>query len=240
MEERPDFLPAWLGLGELFLDQGRLDELDQVVQNLNSLPSLLLVPSVVNEGLLLKARALLARKEYDPARMILEEVNATNPRWIYPRVILSHVLLHDGKDLAAAERVLREIVDLDPGQTESWRNLAVLFRHQGNLAQAAGICRSARMHCPQDIDLLLFQGIVLRESGEHPEAEGCLIGVVSSQWPAASKKLEQCRIEARHQLALLYLATGRFAEAEAQWREVLVECPDHRPAQNGLQCLHRQ
>jgi hypothetical protein len=53
---------------------------------------------------------------------------------------------------------LREVVDLEPGQAESWRNLAVLLRHQGELAQAAGVCRSARAHCLQDVDLLLLQG----------------------------------------------------------------------------------
>jgi tetratricopeptide (TPR) repeat protein len=245
VDERPDFLPAWLGLGELFLEQGRLDELDQAVEKLDSLSSVLPVPSVVNETLLLKARGLLARKDYEPARAILDELGARNPRWVYPRVILSHVLLQASRgreppeNAAAAERVLREIVDLDPGQAESWRNLAVLLRHQGKLAQAAGVCRSARAHCPQDVDLLLLQGIVLRENGDFPEAEGCLLAVLSGQWPVPTKKAQECRVEARHQLAFLYVGTGRHLEAEAQWREVLAECPGHAAARQGLRSLHR-
>src|SRR5207248_750492 len=127
------------------------------------------------EGRVLRARGMLARKEYGPAKGILREVAAKNPGWVYPRIILSHVLLQEGQDEAAAEQVLREIVELDPSQAESWRNLAVLYRHQGmtdpvayatRLAQAAAVCRSARVHCTRDPDLLLLQGIVLREMGD--------------------------------------------------------------------------
>jgi hypothetical protein len=41
-------------------------------------------------------------------------------------------------------------------------------------------------------------------------------------------------------LALLYGETGRIHEAEAQWREVLAECPDHAAAHQGLVELSRQ
>ncbi len=193
-----------------------------------------------NEGLVLKARGLLARKDYEQAQAILEELSARNPRWVYPKVILSHVLLQEGKDSAAAERVLREIVDLDPSQGESWRNLAVLLRHQAKLAQAAGVCRSARLHCPQDVDLILLQGVVLRENGDLEDAETCFLAVIGSHWPVHSQKAQQGRIEARHQLALLYGATDRLQEAEAQWREVLAESPEHSGAHQGLDTLQRQ
>jgi glycosyltransferase involved in cell wall biosynthesis/Tfp pilus assembly protein PilF len=305
VEERPDFLPAWLGLGELYLAQGRLEDVDRVVESLagkdhhpridtngheerkeinhgehgehgengQGLPltthdspltpplithhssritasdsSAFSAPSAVhsNEALLLKARNLLARKEFESARAILEELGAGNPRWVYPKVILSHVLLQASRErerpenLVAAESVLRQIVDLDPSQAESWRNLAVLLRHQGKLAQAAGVCRSARVHCPQDVDLLLLQGIVLRENADWEDAETCLLAVISGHWPVPSQKTQQGRVEARHQLALLYGQTGRLQEAEAQWREVLAECPDHAAARQGLLDLSRQ
>jgi hypothetical protein len=86
----------------------------------------------------------------------------------------------------------------------------------------------ARQHCPRDIDLLLLQGIILRETSAFPEVEGCLIAVLSGQWLAASKKQAQCRREARHQLALLYVATARFAEAEA-----LANGPVFHPVADG-------
>jgi hypothetical protein len=40
-------------------------------------------------------------------------------------------------------------------------------------------------------------------------------------------------------LALIFMATGRLAEAEGQWREVLADCPDYTPAQAYLEELHR-
>jgi Tfp pilus assembly protein PilF len=176
---------------------------------------------------------------------------------VYPKVILSHVLLQKDaasrererpENQAAAERVLREIVDLDPSQAESWRNLAVLLRHQGKLAQATGVCRSARTHCPHDVDLLLFHGVVLRENGDFEDAETCLLAVISGHWPvphplprpSPTRGEGEKRVEARHQLALLYGQTGRIQEAEAQWREVLAECPDHPAARQSLLDLRRQ
>ena len=72
-------------------------------------------------------RALLKRKEFSSARAILEPVIAHNPRALRPRVILSHVLLQDGRDLLAAESALRDILTLDPGNAEAGHNLAVLL-----------------------------------------------------------------------------------------------------------------
>src|SRR5207245_11142608 len=101
-------------------------------------------------------------------------------------------------------------------------------------------CRSARAHCPQDVDLLLLQGIVLRENGDFPEAEGCLLAVVGGQWPVPTEKAQKCRIEARHQLAFLYVGTGRHLEAESQWSEILAECPEHAAARQGLLDLRQR
>jgi tetratricopeptide (TPR) repeat protein len=38
LAERPDFVPGWISLGELFLAQGRLTELDEVLCRLGTLP----------------------------------------------------------------------------------------------------------------------------------------------------------------------------------------------------------
>jgi Flp pilus assembly protein TadD len=271
--EQPEHLPAWLGLGELYLAQAKWPELEDVVESLviatqsvepcvptedrgNERTPLTTHDSPLTpyqaEGQVLRARGMLARKEYEPAKNILREVVAKNPAWVYPRVILSHVLLQEDRDEAAAEQVLREIVEIDPSQAESWRNLAVLYRHRGRLAEASAVCRSARVHCTRDPDLRLLQGIVLREMGDLVGAETCLMGVIGepgcvsarSDEPGAlatgvSKGRER-RLQARHNLALVFAATGRFAEAEAQWHEVLSECPDYEPARSGLADLHRR
>jgi tetratricopeptide (TPR) repeat protein len=293
VEEQPEHLPAWLGLGELYLAQGKWEQLDRVVESLGIAtqsvetcvptedrgnekitdpgneknitgPLITHNSSLITyqtpltphqaEGQVLRARGLLARKEYEPAKAILRDLITKNPAWVYPRIILSHVLLQEAQDEAAAERVLREIIEMDPSQAESWRNLAVLYRHQSRLAQAAAVCRSARVHCTRDPDLLLLQGIVLREMGDLIGAETCLLGVVSAgsgdpRTAGASEpgalatggaRARDRILQARHNLALVYAASGRLAEAEGQWHEVLADCPDYAPAREGLEELHRR
>ena len=80
-------------------------------------------------------------------------------------------------------------------------------------------------------------------------AETCLLGVVSSPLapreegrPLAERegyKMRERLLQARHNLALIFMATGRFAEAEGQWREILADYPDYAPARAGLAELER-
>jgi hypothetical protein len=86
---------------------------------------------------LLEARALLARKEFGAARLLLEGVISRHPESIYPWVILSHVLLQEGRDRGSAERALREILAREPQHAEAWHNLHVLL-HQQSRPSAAG------------------------------------------------------------------------------------------------------
>jgi tetratricopeptide (TPR) repeat protein len=120
--EQADFVPAWLGLGELYLAQGRQADLEDVAGQLaNGLGRPV-------EGSVLRARGHLARREFAAARSLLEAAIAEAPREVWPRTILSHVYLQEGEDWAAAERALRDILQLDPQHAEARRNLEVLRR----------------------------------------------------------------------------------------------------------------
>jgi hypothetical protein len=44
--------------------------------------------------------------------------------------VLSHCLLKKGRDLAAAERVLRKVRELDPGNAEAPKNLPLLLQQR--------------------------------------------------------------------------------------------------------------
>jgi tetratricopeptide (TPR) repeat protein len=126
LAERPDFLPSWLGLAEAHLRRGRWDEVEQIARQVETLPQ-----GAAVEAALLRARVCLARKEYAPARSLLEGAIGHAPRALGPRVLLSHALLQEGQDPDAAEQVLRAILDLDPAQAEARHNLAVLLRDRG-------------------------------------------------------------------------------------------------------------
>jgi tetratricopeptide (TPR) repeat protein len=125
--EQPDFLPAWLGLADLYLAQQRWPDLDRVVGCLQDRP----------ETAVLRGRAHLARREFGPAREILRAAIAEQPRALWPRVILSHVLLQEGCDWDAAEQALLDVLSPAPEHAEARRNLAVLRRQLGR-APGAG------------------------------------------------------------------------------------------------------
>jgi GT2 family glycosyltransferase/tetratricopeptide (TPR) repeat protein len=131
--EAPGFAPAWLGLGELYLHEGRWAELEEAAARLEA------DAIAAAEAAALRARGQLARREFAAARACLEEVIVREPQALRPRIILSHVLLQEGRDWAAAEQALRTVLARDPGQDEARRNLAVLLRQQGRDAEMAGV-----------------------------------------------------------------------------------------------------
>jgi GT2 family glycosyltransferase/Flp pilus assembly protein TadD len=122
--ERPDFLPSWIGLGELYLSSGRWKEFEEVVQHLDA------HPGAGFEGEVMRARGHMARREFGPALGLLRRVTSQHPNAVWPRVILSHALLQEGKDLAAAEQALRDVLTLDPGHSEARHNLSLVLRNQ--------------------------------------------------------------------------------------------------------------
>jgi tetratricopeptide (TPR) repeat protein len=136
LDEQPGFMPSWLGLGELYLAQVRLHDLDTVIAGLehgvNGYASV--------EVPILRARRRMARKEFSAARDVLEEAISRKPDAVYLWVILSHALLQEGKDWQQAEEALRTVLRLDPGNAEARNNLALLLaNHEERLAAVAGI-----------------------------------------------------------------------------------------------------
>ncbi len=226
LAERPEYVPAWQRLAELFAGQGRWDELDQ------ALPHLADQPHLADDVAVLRARGLLARQSFAAARQELETVLARAPQALIPHILLTHVLLQEGRDAAAAEEALRAVVRLDPRQDESWRNLVTLLRHEDRSAEALAACEAARMYCPDNDDLPLLHALVLHERGDRAEAEACLRQFLDK--PAAPSDPgplgRQRRREARHHLAVLCREQNRPAEAEAQWRALAAEFPEHAPA----------
>jgi GT2 family glycosyltransferase/Flp pilus assembly protein TadD len=124
LAEAPDFVPSLHGLAGVLLRRERWPEVAEIAGRLEELTGGWEAP-------VLRARLLLARKDFAGARALLAPVLEAHPREVYPWLILSHVLLQEGQDLAAAERVLRTVLELQPGHPEAQRNLAVLLRQRG-------------------------------------------------------------------------------------------------------------
>jgi tetratricopeptide (TPR) repeat protein len=124
--DHPEQAICWVGLAELYLGQRRWADFEQALAWLEQ-------GGGGTDSVVLRARGLLARREFDAARQVLTEAIAREPAALLPRVVLSYVLLQKGSDPAVAERALLDVLALCPEHAEARRNLAVLR------AQRAGV-----------------------------------------------------------------------------------------------------
>jgi tetratricopeptide (TPR) repeat protein len=125
LAEQPDFTAARLGLGELYLAQGRWQEVEQVSAQLQADPR-----TAVEAGVL-RAQKHLAWGEFAAARQVLGEVITRAPQALGPRLVLSRVLWAEGRDPAATEQALRDVLALDPNNSEARGNLMALGHRGG-------------------------------------------------------------------------------------------------------------
>ena len=119
LTEQPDFLVAWLCLCDIMLTQGRWNDAEQLSREIETRSE-----GHVN-SLLLRARSSMFRKDYAIARQQAEQAIALAPRAIWPREVLSHVLVQEGRDWLAAEQALRDVLALQPNHSTALLNLAV-------------------------------------------------------------------------------------------------------------------
>jgi tetratricopeptide (TPR) repeat protein len=221
--EEPGFLLAWKELAELYLAQQNWAAFQDALGRLSAEGPMAL------ERLVLEGQAHLARREFGPARTVLEAARDRFPKAFFPRLYLSRVLLEEGQDPDGAEAALRDLVRGAPRAAEPWRNLAVLLSRRGRPAEAVAVARTGRKHCPQDAGLLLFEGVFAAEAGDLATAEPLLLRYLQGL-PAGGT----ATIEARQKLAEIYLQRGRIADAETQWRALLADQPAFGAAWRGL------
>jgi GT2 family glycosyltransferase/predicted Zn-dependent protease len=124
LREHPGYLAAILGLGDLYLAQGRWGDVESVIRHLRA------TPHGMVEADVLEARGHLARKDFVMARLLLQETLAREPSALWPRVVLTRVLLEQGHDAVAAEKALRDVLELAPNHAEARHNLDLLLKQQ--------------------------------------------------------------------------------------------------------------
>ncbi|MBX9680049.1 MAG: glycosyltransferase [Gemmataceae bacterium] len=132
LQERPDFEPAALGLGELLIRRDRLDELADVLDELRK--------TGVSKSRIqwLEAKSLVQKKNYVDAKRLLKDVIENDPQAIGPRVLLSQALIQEGRDWEAAEQALLDVLALDPQHKDARHNLQVLKRQRRPSGLTAG------------------------------------------------------------------------------------------------------
>ncbi len=120
--ERPDFGPAWLGLGESLISRGLWPEAARVIGKVEDA-----LPSGI-EGSILRARLAVSRGDYRGGKRELKRVCMRVPQAALPRVVLAQILLLEGRDRGAAARAIDEALIAEPGNPEANRLLRLLAR----------------------------------------------------------------------------------------------------------------
>lgn len=229
LAERPDFVPAWLGLAELLLAERRWDDLEAAASGLAA------GSGAATEATVLRARSRLARGDFGGARTLLDGAIAADPRALWPRVIRTHALLQEGKDLDAAERALRDVLALDPEYREARNNLAILLRRREEAKLAAdaifagnvGLAELYYAACrePSDIHEHLPRLVVLGRQCRHITELGTRTGVSATAFLYAQPDRLICYDRVRYpQIDRLFLVAGRtdlvFHQRDVLWSEV--------------------
>jgi tetratricopeptide (TPR) repeat protein len=128
LAERPDFFAGALCLADLYQRQGRWADLERLAQHVESRPG-----GEANAALL-RARGLLACREFAGARQVLDVALVRHPDDVDLWTVRSHVLLQEGKDRSGAHATLRRILELDPNHAQARHNLALLNREMSAVA----------------------------------------------------------------------------------------------------------
>jgi tetratricopeptide (TPR) repeat protein len=125
LAEEPNFMVAWLCLSDLLTSQAKWDAAEAVACEVEARPGGAIT------AMLLRSRAHMFRGEFADARQLAEQAIAQAPNLVGPREVLSHVLVLEGRDWAAAEQAVRDLLALQPGNPTALHNLAVVQRAQG-------------------------------------------------------------------------------------------------------------
>jgi tetratricopeptide (TPR) repeat protein len=114
--------------------------------------------------------------------------------------------------------------------------LAVVQRQLGAAADALQSCREGLRRFPDDAELLLELGLMLREQGDLVGAEQSWQSLFEPRRGKyfASEEVGLRGYRTRHLLAEIYAKQELWADAEIQWRAALEERSDFEPAWHGL------
>jgi protein O-mannosyl-transferase len=171
--------------------------------------------------------AMLEKKRYDEAAGYLQEAIALRPRFSAPHIHLAGVYAAKG-DNARAEAELRRAVEIYPMSTRARNALGKFYFDAGNLAEAAVQYRASIESLPNEEAWDALGDIYLQEGAP---------GKAEEAWGEAVR-LSTFDGHAHVSLGNVYFTSGREAEADKEYRIVLVLDPNNTDALRGLRKLH--
>lgn len=137
---------------------------------------------------------------------------------------------HQSGQLAEAERIYRQVLQVEPRQPDALHLLGVLAHQVGKLEPAI-------QHIGEAIAQVPSQPIFHASMANALLSQGRIDQAIASCQEAL--RLNSSSVEAHFTLANAYRAQGRMEEAEAGYREVLRLRPSHPEALNNLGNLLR-
>jgi len=183
--------------------------------------------------------AAARRRKLERDRRILGEElrqHPDDPFCLFNLGCIEQELGHHGQAIAALRRSIELSDPHDSQVRKAWAMVMQMERERGQPQAARAAYDEARAHYPTDPELLFQAGLLYRALGDHQQAERSLLGALQApEEPYFSSMDPGLRgYKARHNLAVIYLETGRPDQAEEQWRAAIAEAPDFAPAWEGL------
>lgn len=129
--EEPGFLPAQLGLAELYLREKNWAGVERVAASLHEQ-----APNGPAEAEALLGRCRIEQGNFEAARKALESAVERYPNSVGVRVAMSYALMRGGAPPEEVEPALQAILALDPDNAQARRNLEVVLRKTGRWSEA--------------------------------------------------------------------------------------------------------
>jgi Flp pilus assembly protein TadD len=182
----------------------------------------------VEQTELMRAYSLLRARKLAEAESVCRNILAKSPRYA-GAVHMLGLVRKDAGDLVGSERLLRQSIELEPGDADFHSNLANLLRQLGRLTDAEGSYRFALERDSRHQAARLGLARTLNDLGQHAAAETECRALV-----AAFPKDPQ----AWSALAMALRNQKRLADAEAAYRQALTVAPAHAVTHHNLGSLY--
>ena len=176
------------------------------------------------EGLILTSSIRMEQKRWDEAQQILEQIIASSPKLIEPRLHLARYFsrraavekAQSARWIAAAESLFQKLVESHPQSAEARLAFGDFLFSSDRAAEAEVQLLSARRAAPSN-KVVLLALVKFYESGRRfDEAEKYLSRLV---------EIDSDKREGRAQIIELHARTGRNEEAIREYRQLLREDP---------------